>query len=497
MSKDYSRYQEGLIKSILARPEEIVTVVEYIDSSDFDDVHFKIVYESILELYLEKKPIALPEIALKIGEAGGTIDAGWLFNLDTNIAQWVQTASPLTWAKLLKRESSKHKARDVINEGLADISDNKKNPLDVIDQLSDKLTRVSVDASSGGVETIEDVIDDFEEQTKAILRDGGNIATINSAYPTIDYYTKGWGATHLITIGARTGIGKSVFAINNAVAAMAQEKSVLFFSLEMTQREVISRMVASLSLIRIQDIEKAAPLTEDENQRQKDALAMIRKSKLTIDTNPSVTVEYIKRAAIKQAQSENGLDFVIIDYLQLISNDSKSNRQEAISDVSRNMKLLAKELNVPVMVLVQLNRESRNSDGDDSPKIYDIRESGSIANDSNVVILIDRKKYEDDDEMIDPKATFIIAKNRQGEDNKYITVRTRLESSLFIDDNDKGQQLMRDLEESVESGGDYEENFESEAYKNPNSQFDDIDIDTEAFEDLFNEEQDAFGGGDY
>lgn len=491
--KNYNRYQEGLIRSILARPEEIMSVIEYIDSSDFADTHFKMVYEAILELHLEHKPIALPEILLKIGESGGTVDPGWLLNLDTNISQWVQAASPLTWAKLLKQESSKHKAMEVINEGLESISNDKKNPLDIINQVSNKLTDVAVKAQSGGQKTINDVIDNFEEETKLILREGSNVSTINSAYPTIDYYTKGWGATHLITIGARTGIGKSVFAINNAVAAMAQEKSVLFFSLEMTEREVISRMVASLSLIQVQDIERAAPLTEEENKRQKDALEMIRNSKLTIDTNPNVTVEYIKRTAIKQAQSENGLDFIIIDYLQLISNDNKTNRQEAISEVSRNMKLLAKELNVPVMVLVQLNRESRNNDGDDSPKIYDIRESGSIANDSNVVILIDRKKYEDHDEMIDPKATFIIAKNRQGQDNKYITVRTRLESSLFIDDNEKGQQLMRDLEATVEESGDYEDNFESTAYLEGNNEFDNLEFDAEALEDLFNDEESDWG----
>lgn len=163
-----------------------------------------------------------------------------------------------------------------------------------MDKIANELSQVSIDATSDEDISIEDIIDEFEEETKEILASGGKVATINSAYPTIDYYTQGWGATHLITIGARTGIGKSVFAINNAVAAMAQDKSVLFFSLEMTRREVISRMVASLSLIPIQDIEKAAPLSKEQIERQKEALAQIRKSKLKIDTNPHVTIEHIK-----------------------------------------------------------------------------------------------------------------------------------------------------------------------------------------------------------
>lgn len=495
MSTEYKKYQEGLIKSILARPDEIVSIVDLVDSRDFDEVGLKLVYEAILELYLENTPISLPEIVLKIGEKGAAIDTSWVFNLDSNMANWVQTAPPTTWARLLKKESAKNKAREVLKKGLENINEKSSNPLNIMDEVSSNLSKVSLEVTSAETFSIEDALDNFEEETKEILRTGGRVSSINSAYPTIDHYTQGWGATHLITVGARTGVGKSVFAINNAVAAMAQDKSVLFFSLEMTSREILSRMIASISMIPIQKIEKAAPLTEEEKQRQKDAIKQIRQSKLTIDTNPNVNVEHIKRTAIKQAQSENGLDFIIIDYLQLISNEKKTNRQEAIADISRNMKILAKELNVPVMVLVQLNRE-KNDDSDKTPKIYDIRESGAIAQDSNVVILIDRR-MEEDTEVIDPKATFIIAKNRQGEANKYITVRTRLESSLFIDDNIKGQQLLKDLELAVEQSGDYEVNPESSAYEEAVSQFDNLEISDDDFSELFSDEDGFEGGGDY
>lgn len=485
MSKEYKQYQEGLIRSILARPEEIVNVLDFVDSKDFEDINFKTIYESILDLHLEGKSISLPEIALKIGESGGAIDTGWLFNLQNNMAQWIQAAPPRTWARLLKKESTRNLAKEVLKESLSEIEKKESNPLNIMDSTTSKLSKVSLSATSTEMFDINDAVDEFEEETREIIESGGKVDSINSAYPTIDYYTKGWNATHLITVGARTGVGKSVFAINNAIAAMEQEKTVLFFSLEMTRREVISRMIASLSLIPIQKIEKALPLTDDELQRQKEALQTIRKSKLKIDTNPEVTVEYIKRASVKQAQSEDGLDFIIIDYLQLISSDSKGSRQEEVASVSRNMKILAKELNVPVMVLVQLNREKRD-DEDTTPKIYDIRESGAIAQDSNVVILIDRKVDDEDSEMIDPKATFIIAKNRQGDSNKYITVRTRLESSLFIDDNPKGQKLVQDLQASVENDGNYELNMNNQEERY--SQFDNVDVNNDNLEHLFSED---------
>lgn len=488
MSKEYKRYQEGLIRSILARPEEIASVVTYVDSKDFNDVNLKLVYESALELFLEGGQISLPDIALKIGDAGGAVDTAWLFNLNNNMAQWVQAAPPEIWAKLLKKESAKYKAKLILQNALKDLDKKESNPLSVMDVAANDLSQISIDAVSNQMFNINDAIDEFEAETKEILKSGGRVSSINSAYPTLDYYTQGWGATHLITIGARTGIGKSVFAINNAVAAMAQDKTVLFFSLEMTKREVISRMVAQLSMIPIQKIEKAALLTEDEKERQIEALNVIRNSKLKIDTNPLVNVEYIKRAAIKQAQSEDGLDFIIIDYLQLISSEGKKNRQEAIADISRNMKILAKELNVPVMVLVQLNRERRDGEEDNTPKIYDIRESGAIAQDSNVVILIDRK-MDEDDEIIDPRATFIIAKNRQGEANKYISVRARLESSLFIDDNIKGQELIRNLEQSIEEHGDFEHiNYESKEYLNIPEDFEDLQIPEDELSNLFSDD---------
>lgn len=469
MSTEYKRYQEGVIRSILARPEEIVEVIEFIDTNDFDDVNLKLTYESILELYLEKKTISLPEIALKIGESGGAINTGWLFNLENNISDWIQVASPKTWAKLLKRESTKYKAIETLKEGISEMTAEGVNPLDQMDNISSRLTEISVDADAGEAKDISEVVDNFIEESEKILETGGKIAAINSAYPSIDYYTQGWAPTHLITVGARTGIGKSVFAINNAVSAMSQGKSVLFFSLEMTEREVISRMVASIALIPIQKIEKAEPLTEDEIVRRDEALKFIAESKLIIDTNPHVTVEYIKRASIKAAQGKNGLDFVIIDYLQLIGGSGKArSRQEEVADVSRNMKILGKELNVPVMVLVQLLRERRDEDTDQVPKLYEIRESGAIAQDSNVVILIHRDK-DKDAEIIDPKALFIIAKNRQGEDNKFISVRTRLESSLFIDDGQKGQEVIQGLEYS--SNDEDEQNYESTAYMNPPDDF--------------------------
>lgn len=445
MNNDYKRFQEGVIRSILARPSEIRNIVNFVKEDDFEDVNFQLVYNAMIDLFTDGKNISLAEIALKISEKGGAINSGWLFNLENNMIQWVEAAPPSTWAKLLKKESAKQKAINVLKEGIESINNISTNPLVEMDKISTALTKVSVSSASSEKFEIRNAIDNFKKDTVAIQQTEGSVAAISSAYPSIDTFTQGWAPTHLITIGARTGIGKSVFAINNAIAALQQGKSVLFFSLEMTEREVISRMVSSLSMVPIHKIEKAEQLTPEEDELVNDALEFIANSKLTIDTEPHVTIDYLKRTSIREAQSEQGLDFIIIDYLQLIENNGKKNRQEAVSEVSRSVKILAKTLNVPVMVLVQVNRERREEEGDQIPKLHDIRESGAIAQDSNVVILIHRN-LEEDAESIDPKAIFFIAKNRQGESNKYLTVRTRLECSLFLDDSERAKKRLQEQE---------------------------------------------------
>lgn len=445
MNNDYKRFQEGVIRSILARPSEIRNIVNFVKEDDFEDVNFQLVYNAMIDLFTDGKNISLAEIALKISEKGGAINSGWLFNLENNMIQWVEAAPPSTWAKLLKKESAKQKAINVLKEGIESINNISTNPLVEMDKISTALTKVSVSSASSEKFDIRNAIDNFKKDTVAIQQTEGSVAAISSAYPSIDTFTQGWAPTHLITIGARTGIGKSVFAINNAIAALQQGKSVLFFSLEMTEREVISRMVSSLSMVPIHKIEKAEQLTPEEDELVNDALEFIANSKLTIDTEPHVTIDYLKRTSIREAQSEQGLDFIIIDYLQLIENNGKKNRQEAVSEVSRSVKILAKTLNVPVMVLVQVNRERREEEGDQIPKLHDIRESGAIAQDSNVVILIHRN-LEEDAESIDPKAIFFIAKNRQGESNKYLTVRTRLECSLFLDDSERAKKRLQEQE---------------------------------------------------
>lgn len=221
----------------------------------------------------------------------------------------------------------------------------------------------------------------------------------------------------------------SIFAVNNAVAAAGSGKTVLFFSLEMSTEELQDRIMASIAGVSLNDL-KQGIFTDVQREKIREASKMVNDMNIIIETDPKLTIDSIRAKAIKQSQTPVGLDLIIIDYLQLITPSGRfGSRQEAVADISRNMKLLSKQLNVPVMVVVQLKREEKDSENP-IPRIDDIRESGAIAQDSDVVILLHRDQTQDD---TTPPTLVILAKQRQGPANKIIRCHSNLAFANFTE----------------------------------------------------------------
>lgn len=480
----YKKYQEGLVKSLIAMPEALVDVLKTVNSNDLSDVNYKLVYQAMIELYSAKQDFSLSNIAVKIDELGGAVDPAWIFDLDTDLVDSITKGSPLAWAKLVKKESIKHQTAEALKSAVVSLDED--GTLDVIEKIKDDLSEISADALGNADLTMKDYIEQFQKETQEIIDEGGTKMGIPSMYPTIDYYTGGWKPSQLITVAARTSVGKTVFAMNSALAAAMAGKSVLFFSLEMNEREFISRLIASMSMVVIKDIEEAREKTDSDAERVREAEALAGTLKLHPDFESEASVEYIKSRALRQAQSADGLDMIIIDYLQLIPvrKNFRGSRQEAVAEISRSMKLLAKEFNVPVMIIAQVNRKNKNNDGDEDqiPTLDDIRESGAIANDSNIIILIHRDVRKHAEE-IDPKATFIIEKNRQGAAGKFISVRASLEHNLFIDESQTGKQHLEAMER-----GDLEDAEALEAMYSNEDFADAPDLNVPEFDSYFSDE---------
>lgn len=446
----YNMSQEGVVKTLIANPDAINDVVRMINENDFIDVNYQTIYSALLQLNRQQKQISTPEIYAQIVEDNqeAAIDPSWILSLTTDSDRWLAQASPEAWARILKRESSNRRIREV-GKKASELSATG-DPTTTIPQLQEELTQISIDNVIDDSETREQHIEDyikFVEERKTT-----DDRAIPSLYPSLDRYTTGWLPGQLITIGARTSVGKTVFAANSITAAAAAGKSVLMFSLEMSRNELMDRFVSSLSLIPLGDL-KTKDLDEEQQKSFDFAIDTIRNSKIEVDDTANVTIDYIRSKAIKKAQSIEGLDMIVLDYLQLIDNPNRGNgsRQESVAQISREMKILAKQLNIPIMNLVQLNRENKDDAPDALPKMSDIRESGAIAQDSDIVILIHRKL---DDESVDPKALFLIEKNRNGRTGKKLSVRAKLQYATFDDsvhDDDKAIDSEQDVE-SAESG---------------------------------------------
>lgn len=222
----------------------------------------------------------------------------------------------------------------------------------------------------------------------------------------------------------------SIFSVNCAIAAAMANKSVMFFSLEMEKNEIEDRILSATTGIP-QGKLKNGLLDADDMKFVKAQMKKMENMKLVIDVEPNQTVDTIRARSLRQAQTPDGLDFIIVDYLQLITPTGRFNsRQEAVAEISRNMKLLAKQLGVPIMVLVQMRRKDKNDEdgANNIPKIEEIRESGAIAQDSDIIILLHR-----DTEIKDhtPHTLVILAKQRGGVANKIITCHSNLECSMF------------------------------------------------------------------
>ena len=373
--------------------------------------------------------ISLPGLLNEIieNDPDAAVDPNWILSLNTNVTEWLTEGPAETWARLLKRQSSLHRIKNIAHNAISKSS--VANPDDLIQEITDELTQVSLDRIIDDSSDRQKSIDNYLDYVHDRLQKKDNI--VPSMYPNINKKTLGFAPGKMITIGARTSVGKSVFAGNCAVAAAAAQKSVLMFSLEMTKNEVMDRLVSSISMINLREI-MTTKLEGEKKENFDNAIETLRNYKLDIDDSSNVTVDYIRSKALKKAQSDDGLDFIIIDYLQLISTPNKHShsRQEEVAEISRQIKILSGQLQVPVMVLVQLKRGDGDESEDALPQLKDIRESGAIAQDSDIVILIHRKL---DDESVDPKALFLIAKNRGGELGK-IVVRAKMQYATFQDD---------------------------------------------------------------
>jgi replicative DNA helicase len=501
----YDEAQNGLISSLLYLPGRVKDVIDLITEDDFEDGRLKTIWKAIVDLDHHDRPIDYANILSDIhmhdalAQAGGVEEVQRLFN-DGALNASMGTVE--IYAQVVKNESAKRNLTPIFEDLSTKVKHSGGNAKKLIETgrkaLDGELLKL---ANESNVVNVSDYFDDYtknlSDKMDLYKKFGDNpIAAqkgIPAGFPTIDRYVGGFLPGQVITIGARTGIGKSFLLADLALNAAHANAPVLFFNLEMLPSEVMNRIVAANSNVRLSAL-KNGSLSDEEYQKVMASAEEIKSLPIVLDSTPNITIDHIRARAQQMASSETGLGIIVIDYLQLISASAgshRSSREEELADISRGIKLLSMQLKVPIVQATMVNRLAKGEE-DAMPRRDDIRGTNQIAMDSSVVILIHRTKSE---AKTDSDATFVIDKNRNGKDGIFFKCHTLLKYAKFVEVTEQVDGDLDDHDERESSGPDGDPDGESRIEQNdpPQDESNDNDHDSEIDDsdmDVFDDEED-------
>ncbi len=412
--------EQAVLGAILMEPDSITRVAEILPKSDYFYVStHKLIYSAMMSMFTQGKTVDIVTVleTLKtdksFDEATGKT---YLMQLAqscpsiSNIEVYAQYVRDKYDVRMLISAS-----RDIIEEA----SDGEYEPSMLIDSAEQKIFDIRRGKNIQGLQRIDEVLLETFERLDLLNRDDDTIKPISTGIGDLDRVITGLNRSDLILLAARPGMGKTSFALNIAKhAACVSKKTVAFFSLEMSKEQLASRLLSSEALVGGTKL-RTGKLSEEEWQRLISAGDVLNKANLYLDGTPGITVPEMK-AKLRRLKN---VDLVIIDYLQLMSSGGRrsDNRVQEISEITRNLKILAKEINVPVICLSQLSRASEQRT-DHKPQLSDLRDSGSIEQDADIVLFLYREGYYDKEKgenvtsAVDQNSgECLVAKNRHGE----------------------------------------------------------------------------------
>ena len=326
-----------------------------------------------------------------------------------------------SYVRIVKDKSLLRQLMTIFSEGMAQASDQAEEATKVLNDVEARLADVADSAINRGFSGISEIVASSFGSIDALYEQGREITGLATHYIDFDKMTSGLQPSELIIIAARPSMGKTAWAINIAQnCAVRDQKVVAVFSLEMSKESLLRRMLASEATVNSRLIQTGF-IPRSDRDKLINALERLMTSKMFIDDTPGITLAEMRAKCRRLMQQEGRLDLVVIDYLQLMTGSAGStqkkfeNRTQEVSSISRGLKALAKELRVPVVALSQLSRGSEQRTGDKKPLLSDLRESGSIEQDADVVAFIHREwYYNKEDPDLENKAEIIIAKQRNG-----------------------------------------------------------------------------------
>ena len=406
--------EQSILGSIILDKDAIITVAETINPSDFYKEAHKIIYESMLSLNSNNEPIDLITLIEELRKEGHLDNIGGISYL-TSLSTIVPTTSNVKYyANIVKEKSVMRQLIKASNEIINLGYDASTDVQEILNKAEKSIFDISQEKSGDDIQPINAVLQDTFDMIEKLCTEKKEVTGITTGFKDLNKKINGLQRTDLILLAARPAMGKTAFSLNLVQnAALKGDASVAVFSLEMSKEQLVQRMLSAQSNVELSKI-KTGTLGESDWPRIIDGMAVLSEANIFIDDTPGIKISEI-RSKCRRLKMEKGLDLILIDYLQLMEGEGKNeNRQQEIAKISRSLKILAKELDCPVVALSQLSR-SPELRKDHRPILSDLRESGSIEQDADIVMFLYRDEYYHDDSEKKNIGEVIVAKNRHGE----------------------------------------------------------------------------------
>lgn len=409
--------EQSVLGAVFIAPDTIISLADELTPDDFYKPANKIVFKTMLSLFKKGEPIDATTMVSALTNQGDIKEIGGL-NYVVELVNSTPTSKNVEhYAKLVKEKATLRRVIADLSDSLSSAYQGDVSISDIISKTEKSMLDISNQNTDTGFRNVADILDTHMQMVETRSQTDGFVTGLSTGFVGLDKITTGLHEGNLIILAARPAMGKTALALNIAkyVATMERKPSIIF-SLEMSAEELIERMVASEGMVPGYHL-KTGNLSTDEWKRLVQAQSNLYDTPIFVDDTAGIRISEIRSNARKLAQEIGGLGVIIIDYLQLITGAKGENRQQIVSEISRELKILAKDLKVPVIALSQLSRAVEQRQ-DKRPMLADLRESGSIEQDADIVAFLYREAYYQKEQADSQEANnvteLILEKNRHG-----------------------------------------------------------------------------------
>ena len=406
--------EQAVLGSMLTDKDAVISAIEVLKEEDFYRTDNRAIYEAILNLYNRAEPVDIITVKAELESLGKFEQVGGLEYLASLPDKVPTTANATKYIKIVEEKSTLRNLIKTANEIIELGYDPTEDVSDIMEGAEKKIFNIMQNKDKKSYAVIKDVLVDSFTQLEELYNRKQHITGVPSGFTELDYKTAGFHSSDLVLIAARPAMGKTAFALNIATnAAVRANVPVAIFSLEMSKEQLVNRILCSEAMVDSNKV-RTGKLEEDDWTKLAGSIGPLSEAEIYIDDTPGISITEI-RAKCRKLKLEKNIGMVVIDYLQLVQGSNKRNgsREQEISEISRSLKILAKEIGVPVIALSQLSRAAEQRP-DHRPMLSDLRESGAIEQDADIVMFLYRDDYYNKDSEKKDIAEVIIAKHRGG-----------------------------------------------------------------------------------